>query len=519
MQTIHQHAVVEWPAAGDSARVMAPDGSRVTVRSFQKADGKRYVRYASGLLGIHRCEQDGTDYAVEIVPYEGDNPLYRHGAVRKAANHRYLEHADGAPFFWLADTWWMGLTTRLPYPDDFAVLTRDRVEKGFTAVQIVAGLYPDMDPFDPRGMNEAGFPWDERFEAINPAYFDAADRKIAYLVEQGIMPCIVGCWGFFMDFIGFDVIRKHWDTLIARWGAYPVAWCLAGEALMPFYNNEDLKTEAITHEEYAARLRADWTKMTAHVKQTDPFHRLITIHPTQNGHEQVDDESLLDLDMLQTGHGGPMSLLPTLVQVKAAVDRDAMPVINSEVCYEGISGSSLHDTQRYLFLSNILTGCCGFTYGANGIWQLNSRAAPYGVSPHGAAWGDTPWEEAYQLPGSKHIGNSKRFLTRFDWWRFERHPEWVDKPCSYEALDGFFCAGIPGEVRVIYKPYFGGSFWGEDDVLSLDGDYHAYYYDMILDAVRDLGIATPDEEKRWRSPRVTAFQDWLLVLTKKPLNI
>ena len=38
----------------------------------------------------------------------------------------------------LGDTWWKGLTKRLPWPDGFKILTADRVEKGFTIIQIVA---------------------------------------------------------------------------------------------------------------------------------------------------------------------------------------------------------------------------------------------------------------------------------------------------------------------------------------------------------------------------------------------
>ena len=41
-----------------------------------------------------------------------------------------------------------------------------------------------MPPFDPRGANEAGFPWETDYTRINPAYFDAADLRIQYLVEK-----------------------------------------------------------------------------------------------------------------------------------------------------------------------------------------------------------------------------------------------------------------------------------------------------------------------------------------------
>ena len=516
MLQVHQNQVAEWRAPQGQAMVTAPDGQAFSLRSFQKADGNWYIRYASPQTGIHQYRAGDEAGEIEVVQYAGDNPLYKHGAVRKA-NKRYLEHGDGTPFFWLADTWWMGLTTRLPYPDGFKELLGDRVEKGFNVVQIIAGLYPDMDPFDPRGMNEAGYPWDKEFTAVNPAYFDAADKKIEALVKNGIMPCVVGCWGYYMDFAGYDAISRHWDNLIDRWGAYPVCWCVAGEAVMPFYNNKDLKEGRITHEEYKIRIRAEWTKMTAHVKNTDPFGRLITIHPTENGHEQVDDETLLDLDMLQTGHNGVMGLPNAIRQIKAAVDRRALPVINSEGYYEGICGSSFEDVQRYSFMASVLAGCCGHTYGANGIWQFNTREKSYGPSPHGASWGETPWEDAYKLSGSRQVGLLKQLMTKLPWWRMELHPEWVPNPCNYEKLDGLICAGIPGELRVAYRSLFGGTVFGRQKFLALDGAYHAYYYNMIEDELRDLGMAEPDADGVWNFPGTGLLHDFVMVLTKTPL--
>jgi hypothetical protein len=29
--------------------------------------------------------------------------------------------------------------------------------------------------------------------------------------------------------MGMEKVKKHWRYLIARWSAYPVVWCLAGE--------------------------------------------------------------------------------------------------------------------------------------------------------------------------------------------------------------------------------------------------------------------------------------------------
>lgn len=63
---------------------------------------------------------------------------------------------------------------------------------------------PFMAPFDPRGANEAGFPWEENYARINPRYFDTADIRIQSLVEQGLVPCIVGCWGHFLPYLGLE---------------------------------------------------------------------------------------------------------------------------------------------------------------------------------------------------------------------------------------------------------------------------------------------------------------------------
>ena len=113
----------------------------------------------------------------------------------------------------------MGLCQRLRWPGEFRVLAADRVRKGFTVVQIVAGLYPDMPQFDPRGANEAGYPWEKDYARINPAYFDMADLRIQYLVAQGIVPCVVGAWGYYLPLLGLDRMKQHWRNLVARWGA------------------------------------------------------------------------------------------------------------------------------------------------------------------------------------------------------------------------------------------------------------------------------------------------------------
>ena len=124
-----------------------------------------------------------------------------------------------------------------------------------------------------------------------------------------------------------------------------------------------------------------------------------------------------------------------------------MPVLNSEVNYEGIMSSCYDDVQRLAFWACVLSGAAGHTYGANGIWQMNTADKPYGPSPHGNNWGNRPWDEAMRLPGSAQVAVGKRILEQFEWWKFTPHQEWV-QPSSTEA-DAFlpYAAGIPRVQR------------------------------------------------------------------------
>ena len=142
--------------------VTDPAGQERAIPAFWAGDRQWRVRYAPARGGRHvvssRCSDAGDGglhgAAGELHVTEAadvSNPLLRHGPIQVAAGRRHLEHADGTPFLWLADTWWMGLCRRLRWPEEFHALTADRTAKGFNVVQLVAGLYPDMEPFDERG--------------------------------------------------------------------------------------------------------------------------------------------------------------------------------------------------------------------------------------------------------------------------------------------------------------------------------------------------------------------------------
>jgi hypothetical protein len=518
-----------WGAIDVDVTFTTPSSNVIRVPAFW-AGGKTWkVRYSWTEAGVHEyvtsCSDPGDkglhgrQGRVAIVQDQRDDPLSRHGSVRIAADRRHFEHADGTPFFWLGDTWWMGLCQRLRWPDEFRTLVADRKSKGFTVVQIVAGLYPDMPAFDPRGQNEAGFPWTVDYGRIRPEYFDRADERLTFLVHEGLVPCIVMAWGYHLPWMGAAKMKKHVRYVMARYGALPVVWCMAGEVNLPYYLEQGFPRGG-------EKQTAAWEDVIRYARTINGFGRVITVHPTGieplSGRLLFRDPSLLDFDMLQTGHGQREVLPPTIRALRASYTaRPVMPVINGEVSYEALLGKIPAEIPRLMFWTNILSGAAGHTYGANGIWQLNRRDQPYGKSPHGGTYGPIPWDEAMRLPGSCQLGLGKAFLMKLPWHRLEPHPQWATwaKEEGEGARDEFqvpFVSGIPGKLRIVYAP-----LPKPVTVLSLEqgSQYVARYFDPVSGVESAIGRVRLDAARSWTVlPPEGTKTDWVLVLDSDSSN-
>ena len=134
--------------------IFSKDGENWRVPTFWRGGSKWTVRFAAPTPGEYTYHLESTDKSnpdlngheasVSIAGYSGTSALRRHGMLRVSGDKRHFEHADGTPFYWLGDTWWTGLSDRLPW-DGFQKLTANRKSKGFTVVQIVAGLVPSNE--------------------------------------------------------------------------------------------------------------------------------------------------------------------------------------------------------------------------------------------------------------------------------------------------------------------------------------------------------------------------------------
>src|SRR5579859_2893822 len=387
--------------------VFYKDAQSWRVPTFWRGGNKWTVRFAPPAPGVYRYRLESTDRdnpdlndregKVTITAYDGENDLLRHGAIHVSANKRYFEQADGTPFYWLGDTWWTGLSDRLSW-DGFKKLTADRKAKGFTVVQIVAGLIPsneELAPSDPGFCNEGGCVWEPGFSQINPAYFDYADRRVQYVVDSGLVPAIVGGWRQVLGQMGIAKMKKHWRYIIARYGAYPVFWIGGGEV---YDRPAKPKQQGSLFETMLAV--PGWTDVVRYIRTTDPYHHPLTVHEVAPPFDTaLIDESLTDFDLFQPGHVGWPSIATEVAQLNKHYARTTVtkPLVVGEVDYEGFASA---EVQRAAFWLGMLNGAAGFTYGTISIAEAYTTDKPF----HRIRSGLETWEEAMNYPGSHQVG-------------------------------------------------------------------------------------------------------------------
>jgi hypothetical protein len=536
-----------------------PDGATWRVPAFWDGGEVFRVRFAAptpGRYSFRSMASDENDAGLhgrtgelDIASYAGRFELYQHGRIRVGPNRRTFEHADGKPFFWLGDTQWQGCTSRLDWPHGFARLESDRQAKGFSVVQIVVGPLSGFDvdeSWHHHQANEAGCPWEEGWARINPRFYDIVDRKIAGFVEHGLMPCIVGMWGYYLNLMGLERTRRHWRYLVARYGAFPVVWCLAGEVQMPVYSVQ--RAGGAPRVAAMAEQAEGWSEVGRYVRSIDSSHNLVTTHPAALGDDPdrgkalapgkavngssrsvLADPSVVDFDMLQSGHHGFHTLEPTVRQINAILAQDAhMPVLEGEVNYEGITGTCWQEVQRFHFWTAMTDGVAGFTYGAAGLWAMWSldEYCKGGDSDLMEDAGGGPWQEVMHLPGSTQVGIGRRLFEEYPWWQFERRVE-----PEVEALGrpSAFGTGIPGAVAIYYVPsglepeavrgiHRAGDwkyFWWRLSLpitIEAGASYVAAWFDPRTGERTPIGPVVADADGRWTPPSKPSLLDWVLVL-------
>jgi hypothetical protein len=348
-------------------------------------------------------------------PLAGPSWDLSHGPLKVHENHRFLVHADGAPFLWLADTAW----------ELFHRLDRDQVEhylerrrqQGFTVIQAVAlaefegltvpnaqGHVPlvDLDPARPDVRDpRTGYDYWQHVDFV----FERAAAKGLYM---GFLPTWadkvgpVG-WGTGPEVFTEENARTYGRFLGQRYrDTKNLIWILGGDRPLLWEGRD---------------FRPVWRAMAEGIKEGERqggggVPHLMTFHPVggQSSSYLLHEEPWLDFDMLQSGHVRRDDRNYAMVTADLA-RVPSKPVIDGEPRYEDhcidfkpeLGWFDAVDARNAAWRA-LFAGACGHTYGCHDIWQFLDE----GRKP--VSWARTNWKVALDLDGAWDMQHVRTLL-------------------------------------------------------------------------------------------------------------
>jgi hypothetical protein len=107
----------------------------------------------------------------------------------------------------------------------------------------------------------------------------------------------------------------------------------------------------------------------------------------------------------------------------------------------------------------------------------------------------------------------KALLTRYEWWRFEPHPEWAEPHWTEKDYMQPYAAGIPGELRMVYAP----ASWNLPRLAHLETNvvYQGFLFNPSNGKEVSLGEIRADEHGKWQPPVPPIVRDWAIVLRRE----
>ena len=403
------------------AEFILPSGRTVKYPAFWDGNNTWRVRGECLETGVWQYRISSSDTsnldfhgrpgAFEVKESPQNIPLLCRGGLRVAKDGFHLEHVDGTPFFYLADTAWNGILKS--EPADWEHYLSVRKEQGFTAVQCVLTHWRSF-PVNVQG--ETAFTGTESI-AINPRFFQQLDEKVAVINRHGLVAALVLLWACTDKDIGYylpeaDAVKLA-RYMVARYGAYQVIWMLGGDG------------------DYRCEKANRWKRIARAVFEGN-HTRLVTMHPGGQHWvaDEFRDETWFDFISYQSGHGDNCDHLRWLVEKHPAEEwkkTPSRPIINQEPNYEAHSAYhsrevfDAYKVRRALYWSLLVAPTAGVTYGHHGIWPWTEER---GVPLDHPGTGESPtWHESLHSEGAISVTHLKEFFGNLEWWSLRPAPE------------------------------------------------------------------------------------------------
>jgi hypothetical protein len=438
-----------------------------------------------GQAGSSRC-----------VPYEGNNPNYRHGFIRVSRNRRYFVHADGTPFFWLGDTHWQMADWERLHENNaadgagrsqFHQLVDDRAAKGFSVYQnYFTGHLRHW--------------WrDDRYACIDPTRFrEVLDPMLNHLADRGfVIAQGIGLYNTSLRLPRQSLVRLA-EYVAARYGAHPLVWFTAQEVNLPPRRGKprtDLAAWAAAAEAFA-KGNGYGHPVGGHmfpgrptVWGKEPWH---TWFPLQGGHTNRGPRSHADYRFYWNY-------------------RPRKPCLETEAMYEQIICGPRKATAadvRHVAWKALLSGSYGFTYGAAAVWLFKwDKEDRRGHRYNPGTW----WHEGMNLPGSAQMRHLRDFFTALDWWKLEPRfaaPKW----CRFVEPERTVLA-TEGVRRVMIYAYGKQRMLGSLRRLAPSAMYFASWFDPRKGVATKIQKLSTTGAGDLTLPSKPDADDWVLLLT------
>ena len=448
----------------------APSRQRRTVAGFWDGGTTWKVRFSPDEVGTWsfatsaRPESDTGLHArkgtFRVTAAKGSTPFERHGPIRVSDTRTFLEHADGTPFFWLADTGWNAAL--LSTPEEFDHYIAERRRQKFTAVQWVVTQWR-ASPHGDR-LNELAFTGNERI-AINPAFFQRLDARMDALNRAGLLSAPVMLWaigggsnpavnpGYSLP---EDQAIKLAQYMVARWQGHDVLWILPGDG--DYRGERAEKWKRIGRAVFAAS-----TRMETPARSGQGPHAPVVLHP--GGMHWVlrefQNESWVGIHGYQSGHGDDEKTLRWMTEGPPSRDwtiEPRRPFINLEppyenhLAYQSKKPISPLVVRRAVYWSLLNAPTAGVTYGGHGVWGWDDGTQP--PTDHKGSGIPLPWKQALTMPGAEQMAHVASLFTSIDFWRLRPAQHVLaEQPGTETATRFIMAAATPkGDLLVAYTP-------------------------------------------------------------------
>lgn len=489
-------------------------GKTMTIPGFWYEGKVWRIRFAPPEAGVWRYltvssdrgmnKVSGTITVTEWTEDERNANAARRGFVRVRKNSpqsgHFFEYADGTPFLWVGDTWWNWTQKRIKF-ETFRGLVDDRAAKGFTIGQLFV-------PANGWG-GESSSLLDKTYTTLDTAHMRKVENMIAYANSKGITVWVHGWWAReeLNATAGEEKMKRWWRYLIHRLSAYNVIWVVGGEYNMYNYGGLGLSF---------------WKDLGRFIKEEDPYDRIVSTHNTPPGWdggaeapqwstaEVLHDESWMDYNQSQVGHGRWYNeMIPDVVS-DAYRRQPAKPIVVTEPWYEFIEGNPTAMDIRFAAWGAMMSGAAGHTYGGGHVWLAHVPEAPAGGGP----W---PLEKSFDnntlnYPGAMSMKHFATFFREVPWWTMAPHEDLI-----HEYADKYALAD-PGKEYAVYLRW-GGGVKVDLRPSSEQDTFEFRWYDpdqgKFTEAREVKGGAIRYFASPGAYPSVVNFRDWVLHIRKR----